>query len=105
MDAEQKKSKKKLEEQRRQHLHAAHGKREALRRRAQKQRDELSEHHLIPSDDELREAMIEIEGSSTSQKQINTRKLALLKTQVSLRKKCWGNPPFIFHSQSCKNSD
>lgn len=62
MDAEQKKSKKKLEEQRRQHLHAAHEKREALRRRAQKQRDELSEHHLIPSADELREAMIEIEG-------------------------------------------
>lgn len=90
VNAEQKQSKKDLEERRRQRLRTAHEKREALQRKAQKQRDELSEHHLITSSDELRQAMIEIEGSSTSQKQMKSKKLVLLKTQINLRKKVLG---------------
>ena len=56
MNAEQQKD---LEERRRQRLRTAHEKREALQRKAQKQCDELSEHHLITSSDELWQAMIE----------------------------------------------
>ena len=70
MKAEQRQSKRDLEEQRRRRLQTAHEKREALRRKAQRQRDELSEHHLITSSQELRQAMamIEVEDSSTSQR-------------------------------------
>ena len=84
--AEQKWSKRELEERRKRHLHTAHEKREALQRKAQKQCDELSEHHLITSH-ELRQTMIEIEDSSTSQRQMKSKKLALLRTQINLRKK------------------
>ena len=85
--AEQKWSKRELEEQRKRRLHTAHEKREALQRKAQKQCDELSEHHLITSSHELRQTMIEIEDSSTSQRQMKSKKLALLRTQINLRKK------------------
>ena len=86
MKAEQRQSKRDLEEQRRRRLQTAHEKREALRRKAQRQRDELSEHHLITSSQELRQAMamIEVEDSSTSQRRM---KLTMLKTQINLRKK------------------
>ena len=90
MDAEQKQNKKDLEEQRRQRLRTVHEKREALQQKLQKQCDELSEHHLITSSCELRQALTEIEGSSTSQRQMKSKKLALLKTQINLRKKVLG---------------
>lgn len=89
VDAEQKSSKKNLEEQRRRRLHIAHEKREALRQKVQKQCDELSTQHLITSSHELRQAMSEIEGS-TSQRQMKSKKRALLKTQINLRKKVLG---------------
>ncbi len=86
VDAEQKLRKKNLEEQRRRRLHTAHEKREASQKKAQKQRDELSDQHLIRSSHELRQTMIEIEGS-TSQRQMKSKKLALLKTQIRISKK------------------
>ena len=100
MKAEQRQSKRDLEEQRRRRLQTAHEKREALRK-AQRQRDELSEHHLITSSQELRQAMamIEVEDSSTSQRRM---KLTMLKTQINLRKKVLKQSIHIPFTQSRK---
>ena len=86
MKAEQRQSKRDLEEQRRRRLQTAHEKREALRK-AQRQRDELSEHHLITSSQELRQAMamIEVEDSSTSQRRM---KLTMRNWRSTTRSNC-----------------
>ena len=61
--------------------------REALKKKSQLERDELSELHLITTSEELRQTLKIIEAESTSAAKRKASKLSLLKSQVKLRKK------------------
>ena len=58
--------------------------REALQRRAEKERNELSQLHLITSPEELTLALAEIDKTNISAPKKKAKKLDLLKTQVRI---------------------
>ena len=61
-------------------------KRDAFRARNEKQRDELSKLHLITTTDELTKALLDIDQEKLNASKKAARKLALLRTQVKIRK-------------------
>ena len=61
--------------------------REALQQRVKKERNELSQLHLITSPEELAQALAEIDKTDISVSKKKAKKLDLLKTQVRIRKK------------------
>ena len=87
VDAEQQRAQKAVSEQRQLNLFVANKRREAMKRKAQKERDELSEHHLITSSLELKQAMLDIDAEGIAASKKKSKKLLLLKTQIAIRKK------------------
>ena len=73
--------------QRRQNMLQAHLRREALKQKAQQERDELSQKHLITTSQELQEMLCSIESENVSATKKKDRKVSLLKTQIKIRKK------------------
>ena len=71
--------------ERRERMLQAKERREAFQRRAEKERNELSKLHLIISAAELAEVLADIDEDISPSKK--AKKLALLKTQVRIRKK------------------
>ena len=68
-----------------------HTRREALKRKAQQERDELMQEHLIMNSRELQEML-----SATKTK---ADKISLLKTQIKIRKKTsWTECSYCFYS-------
>ena len=81
------KSKEQRIRDRRQKLLQGHIRREALRQKAQQERDELSQIHLITTSEELQQALECIHaGESLSAAKKRIRKVNLLKTQIKIRK-------------------
>ena len=71
--------------------------RDALEKRAAKEKERLSQLHIITSADELAAIMLEIEKESISDSKKNQKKLAVIREQVNIRKKVLGqkiNVPF-----------
>ncbi len=73
--------------ERRQNMVQANVRREALKRKAQQERDKLSQQHLITTSDELRQALLDIESLQLTAAKMKAQKLSLLKTQIRIRKK------------------
>ena len=88
--------------QRRQNMLQAHLRREALKRKAQEERDELSHEHLITSSQELQEMLCSIEAENVSATRKKAKKVSLLKTQIKIRKKLLGQNIHIVFSHSRK---
>lgn len=61
--------------------------REAFQQRAKRERDKLSQLHLITSPEELAQALAEIDKTNISASKKKAKKLDLLKIQVRIRKK------------------
>ena len=74
-------------EKRREHILQAHSKRQALEERSQKEKDKLSELHLITTPEELSEVIQDIDKKGICETKKISEKLKLLKTQISIRKK------------------
>lgn len=72
---------------RQQSLHQAHFRREVLKEKLQKERDELSKYHLITSSEELHQQLLKIDNERISTAKKKSQKVSLLKTQVRIRKK------------------
>ena len=72
--------------QRRERMISDKQKRDAFRARNEKQRDELSKLHLITTTDELTKALLDIDQEKLNASKKAARKLALLRTQVKIRK-------------------
>ena len=65
----------------------SHERRQALKVKAQKETEILSQEHLIETVTELCEAMNEIDSESIPPSKIGQKKLKVLRTQVNIRKK------------------
>ena len=78
----------KLEEyrsqQRKQAMLKANVRREALRRKAHQERDELLQHHLITTSTELHETLQVIDTESISAQRKKSKKISVLKTQIRI---------------------
>ena len=61
--------------------------RDAVQLRAEKERNQLSQLHLITSPEELTQALAEVDKSNVSASKKKAKKLDILKTQVRIRKK------------------
>ena len=85
--AEQKEFQEKISKQRQLSMFQANVRREALKTKAQKERDELLEHHFITTSHELRQAMSDIEAENMSTQKKKTKKISLLKVQINIRRK------------------
>lgn len=81
---------------RRENLLQAHRKKKALERRAQMERDKLSQEYLITSSEELYQTISDIDKETIS---ISKKKAKLLKTQVNIRKKLLKQKIRITYSQ------
>lgn len=92
----------KRSEQRRDHILREHTRRQALQQKAQKMKDKLSQLHLITSSDELYCAIHEIDEENISNSKKKTKKLALLRTQVNIRKKVLEQDICIIFTRSRK---
>ena len=72
---------------RREHMLKEKQKRDALHERLKKEKDKLSKIHLITSPNELTEALVAIDKENISKSKKRQEKLALIKTQIKIRKK------------------
>lgn len=77
----------KRSKERQDHLLQAHIKRKALEQRAQKERDMLSQEHLITSSRELRGAISDIDKEIITISKKKAKKLKLLRAQINIRRK------------------
>ena len=73
--------------ERRQNMVLANARGEALKRKTQKEKDGLSQLHLIRTSQELLQALEEIDTQSVSATKKRAQKLSLLKTQIKISKK------------------
>lgn len=87
---------------RRQNMLQAHVRREALKRKAQQERDRLSQLHLVTASEELHQALLRIDTENLSVAKKKAQKLLLLKTQIKIRKKVFGQTIHIVFSHSRK---
>lgn len=71
---------------RQQILVQSHTHKEALKQKQLAEREELYQHHLIASSEELHGAIAEIEATNTTASKKRSEKLHLLKTQINIRK-------------------
>ena len=78
---------KEIDKQRQQSMLQANVRRETLKLKAQKERDELLEHHLITTSQELKQTMVGVDAENLSAQKKKAKKLAILKVQVNIRKK------------------
>ena len=74
-------------EKRREQILQAHVRRQVLQQRSQKEKDKLSELHLITTPEELSEAIQEIDKEDLSRMKRIAQKLTLLITQINIRRK------------------
>ena len=74
-------------EKRREHILQVHVRRQALQQISQKEKDKLSELHLMTTPEELSEAIQEIDKEDLSRIKRIPQKLTLLITQINIRKK------------------
>ena len=85
--------------ERRQNMVQVHTRREALKRKAQQERNELSQLHLITTSEELCQATVEMDTKNNSAAKKTSLKHTLVSAQVKIRKKYWGrtfvSPLFI----------
>lgn len=72
---------------RQQAMMKAHNQREALKGKKQAEKEKLSEQHLITGVDKLTAVMSEIEDQDCTAASKKSRKLAVIRTQVNIRKK------------------
>ena len=79
-----------------------HTRREALKQKAQQEKDELSQHHLITTASELHQALLSIDAESVSTAKKRAKKLSLLKLQINIRKKVLGQNIRIVFSHARK---
>uniref|UniRef100_A0A1X7TAG3 Uncharacterized protein n=1 Tax=Amphimedon queenslandica TaxID=400682 RepID=A0A1X7TAG3_AMPQE len=89
-------------EKRRERILQAHSKRRALEERSQKEKDKLSELHLITTTEELSEIIQEIDKKDISESKKISEKLKLLRTQINIRKKVLKQVVHIAFTQSRK---
>ena len=73
--------------QKQDHMKQCHLKRTAMRQKAAKEKDLLSQQHLITTTAELEEALEEADACETTTAKKRDKKLALLRTQIKIRKK------------------
>ena len=74
--------------------------RDVLKQRAIEEREKLSKLHLITSPDELRRAISEIDDEDISTSKKSKKKLAIMREQISIRKKLLSqkiDTPFSHH--------
>ena len=76
-----------LAKQRRERMISEKKKRDALQSRIEKETNELSKLHLITTADELTQALVDIDQEKLSAAKKTAKKMALLRTQVKIRKK------------------
>ena len=84
---ETKEAEKELSQKRQESMKQSHERRLALKAKAQKEKEMLSQEHLIETVTELCEAMNEIDSESIPPSKTKQRKLKVLRTQVNIRKK------------------
>lgn len=89
-------------QQRRQAMLQANARREAFKRKAQQEKDELLQHHLITTSSELDSMLGRIDTEKISAQQKKAKKIQLLKTQIRIRKKILGQDIRIFFSHARK---
>ena len=78
------------EKERRQNMIHAHNRREALKEKAQQERDELSQLNLVTTSEELHQAIADIDNSSISAAKKTAQKRTLVRTQINIRRKVLG---------------
>lgn len=72
--------------ERRRHMAQSHIRREALKLKAHKERNALSQLHLITTSEELQQAISDIDNKSLSLAKKTAEKPSLLSTQIKIRK-------------------
>ena len=77
-------------ESRRENMMQAHTRREALKKKAQKEKDSLSQLHLITTTTELQEALAVIDKKRSSSSKKTAEKRSLIQEQVKIRRKVLG---------------
>lgn len=87
---------------RRQMMTHAHTRREALKKKAQQERDDLSQLHLLSTSKELHQAISDIDKKSLSAAKKTAEKRLLLRTQIKIRKRVLGQNICITFSHSRK---
>ena len=92
---------KEISEQRQQLILQANVRRETLKLKAQKERNELLEHHLITTSQELKQTMVAVDAENLSTQKA-AKKLTILKVQVNIKKKILKNVhiPFSYARKS-----
>ena len=84
---ETKKAEEELSQKRQESMKKSHERRQALKAKTQKEKEILSQEHLIETVTELSEAMNEIDSESIRPSKKKQKKLKVLRTQVNMRKK------------------
>ena len=90
--------------QRREKMKQAHVRRQALKKRAQQEREKLLSLHLITSSNELLKAVSDIEHKTISTAKKKQEKLSLLRSQINIWKKVL-NRKITTHSRSQRPVD
>ncbi len=88
--------------QKQEYMKRCHQKRKALREKAAKEKDQLSQQHLITTNAELREALEEIDAEEATSSSKKNKKLALIRMQINIRKKVLNQKitiPFSHHGK------
>ena len=75
---------------RRQNMAQAHIRREAVKQKAQQERNQLSQQRLITSSDELYQAILDIDNKCISATKNAALKRSLVSTQMKIRKNVLG---------------
>ena len=83
---------------RRQNMAQAHIRREAVKQKAQQERNQLSQQHLITSSDELYQAILDIDKKCISATKKAALKRSLVSTQMKIKKKVLGQNIHIIFS-------
>ena len=83
-----------------QNLKQAHIRREALKQKAELEKERLSNVHLVTSSEELHEGLANIDRQNATASQKRALKLSFMRTQVSIRKKVLGQTIRIVFSKS-----
>ena len=88
--------------ERRRNMVQSHVRREALKQKAEQERNELSQLHLITTSEELRQAIVDIDNKSLSAAKKTAEKCSLVRIQIKIRKKILGQNIRIVFSHSRK---
>ena len=86
--------------ERRQNMAQTNVRREALKRKVQQERDELSQLHLITTSEELHQVLADVDCESFSAAKKRAQTLSILRTQIKIRKKVLGQNIHITFTRS-----